>query len=68
MRDQIETVHLMRDIVERLDKVARQTDDTVLAAKLARMARELETHAAMYDPGAQPSSPAGSGAGRRFPR
>jgi hypothetical protein len=46
MSDRIGAVRLIRDIVARLDKLARETDDRVLAAKLTRMAREAAAHAA----------------------
>jgi uncharacterized membrane-anchored protein len=46
MKDRFEAAHRIREIVERLDKVAREIDDDILAAKLTRMAREVEAHAA----------------------
>jgi hypothetical protein len=69
MRDRIAAARLMREMAERLDKVARATTDSALAAKLTRMAREVETHAAELETtaAADPSGPAGSGAGHRFP-
>ena len=46
LKDKIELVRVMREIVERLDKVAREADDETLAAELARMARDAAVHAA----------------------